>query len=127
MKGRGGESCGLGDSGWWTVCFAIGVPSGKRRRQGQGDAPHEAPSLRHGHLHDHQHHEHSHHHHHHERSVSDMTAPQKTLQEFAWATRWDDMANFLRENLSLCCCSAALFVVDAACPHLIPKPAVKTV
>ncbi|KAK4754165.1 hypothetical protein SAY87_002269 [Trapa incisa] len=56
-----------------------------------------------------------------------MTAPQKTLQEFAWATRWDDMANFLRENLSLCCCSAALFVVDAACPHLIPKPAVKTV
>lgn len=35
------------------------------------------------------------------------------------------MADFLREHLGLCCCSAALFVGAAACPYLLPKPAVK--
>ncbi|KAK4771857.1 hypothetical protein SAY86_013632 [Trapa natans] len=75
-----------------------------------------------------QHHGHSHHHHHHHgHSNGELTEPQKALLHFARATRWADMANFLRENLSLCCCSAALFLVAAACPHLIPKPAVKTV
>lgn len=35
------------------------------------------------------------------------------------------MANYLRENLQLCCCSVALFVAAAISPFLLPKPAVK--
>lgn len=36
------------------------------------------------------------------------------------------MANFLRENLVLCCCSAVLFLAAAACPYLVPTPSVKS-
>lgn len=77
----------------------------------------------------HHHHQHSdqHNHHHHQHCGGELTGPQKVLFKFAQATGWDGMANFLRENLQLCCCSTALFLVAAACPHLMPKPAVKTV
>nr|GMC62757.1 probable cadmium/zinc-transporting ATPase HMA1, chloroplastic [Ipomoea batatas] len=47
------------------------------------------------------------------------------LLKFADAIRWSHLANFLRENLELCCSSAALFIAAAACPYVLPKPAVK--
>ncbi|CAK9315666.1 unnamed protein product [Citrullus colocynthis] len=86
----------------------------------------EASSHRHGH-----HHGHHHHHHgcqHHCSSDGDgveLTGAQKAFVRFAEAIRWTDLANFLREHLHLCCGSAALFVTAAACPYLVPKPAVK--
>lgn len=85
--------------------------------------------------HRHQHHQHSdhdhqhshHHHHHHGHCGGELTGSQRVFLKFAQATGWAGMANFLRENLRLCCCSTGLFLVAAACPYLIPKPAVKTV
>ncbi|KAK6151227.1 hypothetical protein DH2020_016159 [Rehmannia glutinosa] len=44
---------------------------------------------------------------------------------FAEVIKWTGLANFLREHLELCCCAAALFLAAAACPYLVPKPAVK--
>ncbi|KAF8017358.1 hypothetical protein BT93_H2526 [Corymbia citriodora subsp. variegata] len=83
----------------------------------------------HDHHHDHDHdHHHDHHHghdHHHHGGGEKLTGPQRTLGEFARAIGWVDLANLLRENLQLCCCSAAMFVAAAACPYLIPKPVVK--
>ncbi|VFQ70343.1 unnamed protein product [Cuscuta campestris] len=40
-------------------------------------------------------------------------------------TRWTNLSNFLRENLELCCFSAALFIAASACPYVLPKPAAK--
>ncbi|KAK4840787.1 hypothetical protein QYF36_018146 [Acer negundo] len=85
----------------------------------------------HGHDHDHhhdhhrQHHDHHHHHHHGGGGCAELSRPQKAVIEFAKATRWSDLADFLREHLQLCCCAAALFLAAAACPYLLPKPAVK--
>ena len=79
--------------------------------------------------HDHEHdldHDHCcHHHHHHGDHDSQLTGPQRALLKFAKALGWMDLANLLREHLQLCCCSAALFITAAACPYMIPKPAVK--
>ncbi|CAI9752881.1 unnamed protein product [Fraxinus pennsylvanica] len=75
------------------------------------------------------HHDHDHHHHHHGPSSDEcgvqLTKFQETFLSFAKAVKWTYLANFLREHLELCCCSAALFLAAAACPYLIPKPAVK--
>ncbi|KAF5752867.1 cadmium/zinc-transporting ATPase HMA1 chloroplastic [Tripterygium wilfordii] len=92
----------------------------------------------HHHNHDQDHHEHDHHpehnhdhqHHHHNHCCSDgaeLSGPQKVFVKFAKAIGWMDLANFLREHLQLCCCAAALFVAAAACPYLLPRPAVKPV
>ncbi|KAG7571873.1 P-type ATPase [Arabidopsis suecica] len=77
----------------------------------------------------HHHHEHDHHHHqnHHQHCCSvELTVSnhlQKLLIKFAKTIGWIRLANFLRENLHLCCSSAVLFLAAAACPHLmIPKP-----
>jgi len=83
-----------------------------------------------GHDHHHDHHDHDHdhccHHHHHEGGHdSQLTGPQRALLKFAKTLGWMDLANLLREHLQLCCCSAALFITAAACPYIIPKPAVK--
>ncbi|KAI5581846.1 hypothetical protein BDE02_07G044800 [Populus trichocarpa] len=78
--------------------------------------------------HDHHDHDHDHccHHHHHEGGHdSQLTGPQRALLKFAKTLGWMDLANLLREHLQLCCCSAALFITAAACPYIIPKPAVK--
>nr|AYW01700.1 HMA1 protein [Morus alba] len=78
--------------------------------------------------HDHDHHDLQHHHHHHCGNcgeVSELKESQKAFLRFAKAVRWTELANFLRENLLLCCVSAALFVAAAAFPHLLPKSAVK--
>ncbi|KAL9378292.1 hypothetical protein Peur_029627 [Populus x canadensis] len=78
--------------------------------------------------HDHHDHDHDHccHHHHHEGGHdSQLTGPQRALLKFAKTLGWMDLANLLREHLQLCCCSAALFITAAACPYMIPKPAVK--
>ncbi|CAA2964775.1 probable cadmium zinc-transporting ATPase HMA1, chloroplastic [Olea europaea subsp. europaea] len=75
--------------------------------------------------------DHDHHHHHHHDGPSNdecavgLTKFQGTFLSFAKAVKWTYLANFLREHLELCCCSAALFLAAAACPYLIPKPAVK--
>ena len=78
------------------------------------------------HDHDHEHHHHNHHHHHHCDEGTELSGPQRALIGFAKAIRWMDLSNFLRENLQLCCCSAALFLAAAACPYIVPKPAVKS-
>lgn len=84
----------------------------------------------HPHPHHHHHHENHHHHHHHhghgdgERDFK-LTKSQEVFLKFANAIKWTQLANFLREHLELCCCSAALFIASAACPYLVPKPAVK--
>lgn len=96
-----------------------------------------AKSSHSDHQHEHHHHHHNHHenHHHHnhghnhghgdgERDVK-LTKSQEAFLKFANAIKWTQLANFLREHLELCCCSAALFVASAACPYLVPKPAVK--
>ncbi|KAK8328348.1 hypothetical protein V6Z11_A11G245500 [Gossypium hirsutum] len=80
----------------------------------------------HDHDHDHGHdHDHHHHHHHHHHGSGLLNGPQKAVIGFAKAIRWMDLANFLREHLHLCCCATALFIAAAACPYLVPKPAVK--
>ncbi|KAL6222633.1 hypothetical protein ACLB2K_006025 [Fragaria x ananassa] len=80
------------------------------------------------HHHDHDHHHHHHHHHHyHVGDCAELTGSQKAFIGFAKAVRWTDLADFLREHLHLCFCSAALFLAAAACPYVAPKLAVKTV
>ncbi|KAJ6288724.1 hypothetical protein OIU76_024662, partial [Salix suchowensis] len=88
---------------------------------------HRATDHDHDHEHDldHDHCCHHHHHHHHGDNDSQLTGPQRALLKFAKALGWMDLANLLREHLQLCCCSAALFITAAACPYMIPKPAVK--
>lgn len=76
-----------------------------------------------GHHHQHRHHDHGHGHHH--GSGSTLSGSQESFLRIAKAIRWTDLADFLRENLHLCCCSTALFLAAAVCPYLIPKPAVK--
>ncbi|XP_031109441.1 probable cadmium/zinc-transporting ATPase HMA1, chloroplastic [Ipomoea triloba] len=78
----------------------------------------------HNHAHDHNH-AHRHHHHGDDESDEQLTKPQEVLLKFADAIRWSHLANFLREHLELCCSSAALFIAAAACPYVLPKPAVK--
>lgn len=85
-------------------------------------------SCSHSHHH-HHHHEHSHDHHHHHHGHDDegdgkLTKLQEVFLKFANAIRWTQLANFLRENLELCCCSAALFIAAAVWPYFLPKPAV---
>ncbi|MED6211264.1 putative cadmium/zinc-transporting ATPase hma1, chloroplastic [Stylosanthes scabra] len=77
------------------------------------------------HDHDHGHHHHHHHHGHHALDSANLTGPQRAIIAFAKATRWMDLADFLREHLHLCCFSTALFVAAAICPHTLPKPLVK--
>lgn len=79
--------------------------------------------------HDHPGHHHHHHHHHHLHGSdgANITGPQRAVLEFARATRWVDLADFLREHLHLCCFSTALFVAAAICPHALPKPVIKPV
>lgn len=84
-------------------------------------------STHHHEHHDHDHHHHNHNHHHgpsNDGSVR-LTKFQEKFLSFAKTVKWTHLANFLREHLELCCCSAALFLAVAACPYLIPKPAVK--
>ncbi|VFQ69195.1 unnamed protein product [Cuscuta campestris] len=69
----------------------------------------------------------NHHHHHHGPNECNLqlTKPQEVLLKFAEITRWTNLSNFLRENLELCCFSAALFIAASACPYVLPKPATK--
>ncbi|XP_059456013.1 probable cadmium/zinc-transporting ATPase HMA1, chloroplastic [Corylus avellana] len=86
-----------------------------------------AKATDHHHHEDHEHHHQHHHHHHHHHCDEDdkLSGPQRALIGFARAVRWTHLADFLREHLQLCCCSAALFLAAAACPYVVPKPAVK--
>ncbi|XP_028764108.1 probable cadmium/zinc-transporting ATPase HMA1, chloroplastic isoform X3 [Neltuma alba] len=84
----------------------------------------------HDHHSDQAHHDHHgchNHHHSHGSDSANLTGPQKAILRFAKATRWIDVADFLREHLHLCCCSTALFVAAAICPHTLPKPIIKPV
>lgn len=80
----------------------------------------------HHHHHDHSHDHHNHHHHHHGPDEGDgkLTKFQEVFLKFANAIRWTQLANYLRENLELCCCSAVLFIAAAVCPYFLPKLAV---
>ncbi|GMH14814.1 hypothetical protein Nepgr_016655 [Nepenthes gracilis] len=86
-----------------------------------------ADDHRHHHSRDHEHHDHGHHHHdhHHHHHGIEVSKYQEGVIRFAKAIGWMDLANFLREHLQLCCCSAILFIAAAACPYLVPRPAVK--
>ncbi|XP_051126787.1 probable cadmium/zinc-transporting ATPase HMA1, chloroplastic [Andrographis paniculata] len=80
--------------------------------------------------HHHHHHDsahHHHHHHHHGDGSAPLTKAQETFHRFAEAIKWADLSNFLRENLSLCCSAAALFLAASICPYLVPKPAIKPI
>ena len=81
----------------------------------------------HHHQHDHidDHHHHHNHHHSHSSDYANLTGAQRAIIGFAEATRWTELADFLREHLQLCCCSAALFVAAAICPYVLPKPVIK--
>ncbi|KAL8124960.1 hypothetical protein AgCh_012584 [Apium graveolens] len=74
----------------------------------------------------HHHHHDDHHHHGHHHGGGELTESQKTFFRFAKTIKWTDAANFLRENLELCCCSALLFVAAAVCPYLVAKHHVKS-
>lgn len=50
---------------------------------------------------------------------------QEKVFGFAKAIGWVDLANILRENLQLCCCSMALLLAASASPYLVPKPVIK--
>ncbi|KAM0970798.1 hypothetical protein ACFX15_018228 [Malus domestica] len=77
----------------------------------------------HDHHHPHNHdHRHDHHHHH---DYGELTGTQKQLVRFAKAVRWTDLADFLREHLQLCFCSASLLLAAAVCPYVMLKLAVK--
>jgi len=94
------------------------------------DNHHHHQSHNHDHNHghcddDHDHQQHLHHHHHHGEEVQ-LNKYQEGFIRFAKAVGWLDLANFLRENLQLCCCSMALFLAAAACPYLVPKPVAKS-
>ncbi|KAF7828680.1 putative cadmium/zinc-transporting ATPase HMA1, chloroplastic [Senna tora] len=116
-------------------------PTLHRRRlrcvtQSSSDHHHSDQTLHdhHGHHHHHSdqthhdHHGHHHHHHHlHGNDCANLNGPQRAIIGFAKATRWIDLADFLREHLHLCCCSTALFVAAAICPHTLPKPVIKPV
>ena len=80
----------------------------------------------HHHHHDHDHHDDHHHHSHHHHGGGELTESQKAFVRFAKTIRWTDAANFLRENLELCCCSAVLFLAAAVSPYLVAKQHVKS-
>lgn len=74
----------------------------------------------------HHHHEHEHHHRHCcSVGLTVSNYPQKVLINFAKCIGWIRVANFLRENLHLCCTSTLLFIAAAACPYVTPKPYIK--
>ncbi|XP_026455941.1 probable cadmium/zinc-transporting ATPase HMA1, chloroplastic [Papaver somniferum] len=77
------------------------------------------------HDHDHEHHHHHHHHHGGGGECLELTNSQKAVLKFAKAIGWADLAGFLRENLQLCCCSAALLLCAAVSPYLVPKSVAK--
>ncbi|XP_021714382.1 probable cadmium/zinc-transporting ATPase HMA1, chloroplastic [Chenopodium quinoa] len=83
----------------------------------------------HHHHHDdhnhHNHHHHHHHHHHHGGGEVKLSKSQERVLRFAKAIGWVDLANFLRENMQLCCCAMGLFLAAAVSPYLVPKPVVK--
>lgn len=80
----------------------------------------------HHHHHDHHRHDDHHHHHGHHHGGGELTESQKAFVRFAKRIKWTDAANFLRENLELCCCSAVLFVAAAVSPYLVAKQHVKS-
>ncbi|KAL3833295.1 hypothetical protein ACJIZ3_008031 [Penstemon smallii] len=80
----------------------------------------------HHHHHDHDHHHHNHHHcNHHGHGHEQLTKTQESFLRFAEAIKWTKLANFLRENLQLCCFSTALFLAAAVCPYVLPNYAAK--
>ncbi|XP_059623941.1 probable cadmium/zinc-transporting ATPase HMA1, chloroplastic [Cornus florida] len=93
---------------------------------------HHHDHQHHDHHHDHdhdQHHDHNHNHHHHHHNhggETQLTRSQEAFLRFARAIRWTNLADFLREHLELCCCSAALFIAAAGCPYVVPKTAAKS-
>lgn len=73
----------------------------------------------------HQHQHHAHHHHHHHGDEGELNKAQQAILRFANAVGWADLADFLRENLQLCCCSMGLLLLAAASPYAPPARAVK--
>ncbi|XP_042384072.1 probable cadmium/zinc-transporting ATPase HMA1, chloroplastic isoform X2 [Zingiber officinale] len=83
----------------------------------------------HDHENGHEHHHHHHHHHHNnnhghgEDAVANKA--QDAILRFAQAVGWAGLADFLRENLHLCCSSMALLLLASACPYVLPGGAIK--
>ncbi|KAL9229796.1 hypothetical protein vseg_005226 [Gypsophila vaccaria] len=73
------------------------------------------------HDHDHDHDHQRHHHCGHGGDCRQLTKVQEGVIRFAKAIKWMQLADYLRENLKLCCCSMAMFLTAAVCPFLIPK------
>ncbi|KAG9440353.1 hypothetical protein H6P81_020518 [Aristolochia fimbriata] len=76
--------------------------------------------------HDHQHtrqdhHHHRHHHHHDYHRGLELNGYQEAVLRFAKATKWAELADFLRENLHLCCGSTVLLLLAAFSSCILPK------
>ncbi|KAK1316427.1 hypothetical protein QJS10_CPA05g01232 [Acorus calamus] len=67
-------------------------------------------------------HHHDHHHHHHHHEGLELNGPAEAFHRFARSVGWAQLADLLRENLRLCCCSLGLLLAAAACPCVLPKP-----
>ncbi|XP_078443808.1 heavy metal atpase 1 isoform X4 [Wolffia australiana] len=68
---------------------------------------------------------HHHHHHHHCGGGGELTASQEAVLKFTRAVGWAQLADFLRENLQLCCSAMALLLAASISPYVLPKVAVK--
>ncbi|XP_031480072.1 probable cadmium/zinc-transporting ATPase HMA1, chloroplastic [Nymphaea colorata] len=80
----------------------------------------------HNHHHHHHHDHHHHHHHHHPHAGSGKrNALQEAIIRFSRVTGWARLADFLRENIWMCCSSMALLLFAAACPHVLPSSSTK--
>nr|AXF37548.1 chloroplast heavy metal ATPase 1 [Sedum plumbizincicola] len=73
-------------------------------------------------------HSHGHSHGHHGGgSIEELSKLQKVFLSFAQFVRWTRLADYLRENLQLCCLSGFLFITAAACPYLVHRPIAKVI
>ncbi|GAB2231750.1 hypothetical protein Drorol1_Dr00010762 [Drosera rotundifolia] len=87
---------------------------------------HNNHNQNHSHSHNHKH-NHNHNHNRHHDDHEHRGEYQEGVIRFAKAIGWMDLADYLRENLHLCCVSVGLFVAAAVCPKLVPKPVVRPV
>uniref|UniRef100_A0A7N0T521 P-type ATPase A domain-containing protein n=1 Tax=Kalanchoe fedtschenkoi TaxID=63787 RepID=A0A7N0T521_KALFE len=150
------KSAGSGQSNFKPY-FSLGHPSGALlRRSGlncvnkpsdshthhRHDEEEHHHEVSHDHSHSHSHsysHNHSHSpshsqghtsgncHHHHGESGEELNKLQEVFLRFAEVVRWRSLADYLRENLQLCCLSGALFITAAACPYLVHRPVAKVI
>ncbi|CAM8989398.1 unnamed protein product [Rhodiola kirilowii] len=92
------------------------------------DHEHHHHEEHHNHHHSHSHgHSHGHGSHHHGGNSKQLSKMQEVFLRFAGVVRWTSLADYLRENLQLCCLSGVLFIAAAVCPYLVHSPVAKVI